>query len=115
MSTTFSSPTRRNLLAAAAAAGAAHFLPVQMATAGGARASRSSNQGAAQMSAAKADAILPFRANVSEEALVDLRRRIAATRWPDKETVADQSQGAQLAKLQDLVRYWGGRRPSATA
>ena len=38
--------------------------------------------------------------------LADLRRRLAATRWPDKETVADQSQGAQLAKLQELVRYW---------
>src|SRR4029434_5787099 len=37
----------------------------------------------------------------------DLRRRVAATRWPDKETVADQSQGAQLATMQDLVRYWG--------
>jgi pimeloyl-ACP methyl ester carboxylesterase len=49
----------------------------------------------------------PFRANVSDEALADLRRRIAATRWPDKETVADQSQGVQLAKLQELVRYWG--------
>jgi len=42
-----------------------------------------------------------------QSALKDLRRRIAATRWPDKETVADQSQGAQLAKLQELVRYWG--------
>jgi pimeloyl-ACP methyl ester carboxylesterase len=51
--------------------------------------------------------IRPFRVNVSEAELVDLRRRIAATRWPDKETVADQSQGAQLAKLQELVRYWG--------
>jgi hypothetical protein len=49
----------------------------------------------------------PFRANVSDEALVDLRRRIAATRWPDRETVADRSQGVQLAKLQELVRYWG--------
>ena len=39
--------------------------------------------------------------------LADLRRRLKATRWPDKETVADQSQGAQLAKLQELVRYWG--------
>src|SRR5206468_9355483 len=38
---------------------------------------------------------------------VDLRRRIGATRWPDKETVADQSQGVQLARLQELVRYWG--------
>lgn len=51
--------------------------------------------------------IRPFRVNVPEEALVDLRRRIAATRWPDRETVADRSQGAQLARLQELVRYWG--------
>ncbi len=52
-------------------------------------------------------AIRPFRVDMPEEALADLRRRIAATRWPDKETVADQSQGAQLASLQELVRYWG--------
>lgn len=52
-------------------------------------------------------AIRPFRVNVPQEALDDLRRRIAATRWPDKETVADQSQGVQLARLQELVRYWG--------
>ncbi len=51
--------------------------------------------------------VRPFRINVSQAALVDLRRRIAATRWPDKETVTDQSQGVQLAKLQALVRYWG--------
>jgi hypothetical protein len=52
------------------------------------------------------DEIRPFRANVSEEQLTDLRRRLLATRWPDKETVADQSRGVQLAKLQELVRYW---------
>ena len=52
-------------------------------------------------------AVRPFRINVPDEALVDLRRRILATRWPDKETVPDQSQGAQLAKIQALVRYWG--------
>jgi pimeloyl-ACP methyl ester carboxylesterase len=51
--------------------------------------------------------IRPFRANVPEGAVVDLKRRLAATRWPDKETVADASQGAQLATLQELVRYWG--------
>jgi pimeloyl-ACP methyl ester carboxylesterase len=51
--------------------------------------------------------IRPFRANFPEDALVDLRRRIAATRWPDKETVADESQGVQLATVQSLVRYWG--------
>jgi pimeloyl-ACP methyl ester carboxylesterase len=51
--------------------------------------------------------VRPFRINVQEEDLVELRRRVLATRWPDKETVADQSQGAQLAKMQELVRYWG--------
>src|SRR5436190_16509314 len=51
--------------------------------------------------------VRPFRVNIREEALIDLRRRLAATRWPDKETVADQSQGVQLANLQELVRYWG--------
>jgi len=53
------------------------------------------------------DAIRPFHVSIPENALVDLRRRITATRWPDKETVADQSQGVPLAQLQDLVRYWG--------
>jgi pimeloyl-ACP methyl ester carboxylesterase len=57
--------------------------------------------------AATDDTIRPFRAEIPEEAIADLRQRIAATRWPDKETVADQSQGAQLDKLQALVRYWG--------
>jgi pimeloyl-ACP methyl ester carboxylesterase len=52
-------------------------------------------------------AIQPFRVNIAEADLADLKRRLAATRWPDKETVGDQSQGVQLAKLQELVRYWG--------
>jgi pimeloyl-ACP methyl ester carboxylesterase len=51
--------------------------------------------------------IRPFNVSVPEQALVDLRRRIAATRWPDRETVPDRSQGVQLEKLQALVRYWG--------
>ncbi|VVQ33626.1 hypothetical protein PS943_03401 [Pseudomonas fluorescens] len=51
--------------------------------------------------------IQPFHVNVADKELVDLRNRIAATRWPDKETVSDRSQGAQLAQLQELVRYWG--------
>ena len=45
--------------------------------------------------------IRPFRADVSEEALDDLRRRIAETRWPEKETVADETQGVQLATMQE--------------
>jgi pimeloyl-ACP methyl ester carboxylesterase len=53
------------------------------------------------------DAIRPFRVNIPEDALADLRRRIAATRWPDRETVADGSQGVQLATMKELARYWG--------
>jgi pimeloyl-ACP methyl ester carboxylesterase len=51
--------------------------------------------------------IRPFTIRVPQGALDDLRRRIAATRWPDRETVSDRSQGIQLEKLQALVRYWG--------
>ncbi|MGE5834893.1 MAG: epoxide hydrolase family protein [Acidobacteriota bacterium] len=49
----------------------------------------------------------PFQVKFPAASLADLRRRIAATRWPDKETVADQSQGVPLGLLQGLVRYWG--------
>jgi pimeloyl-ACP methyl ester carboxylesterase len=84
---------RRRLLGTAAmsiaVAGAASVLPVHPAN------------------AAAGDAIRPFRVNVPEEQLVDLRRRVRATRWPDRETVDDRSQGVQLAKIQELVRYWG--------
>src|SRR5262245_32490245 len=52
-------------------------------------------------------AIRPFRVGIPDEALDDLRRRIAATRWPERETVADDSQGVQLATMQALIRYWG--------
>jgi pimeloyl-ACP methyl ester carboxylesterase len=52
------------------------------------------------------DAIRPFRVQVSDEALTDLRRRLAATRWPTKELVEDRSQGVQLATLRELARYW---------
>ena len=83
---------RRRLLGTAAmsiaVAGAASLLPAHLAT------------------AAEGPAIRPFRVNVPEEQLVDLRRRIAATRWPDKETVMDPSQGVQLATIQKLARYW---------
>jgi pimeloyl-ACP methyl ester carboxylesterase len=61
----------------------------------------SGNAGALQ-----ADVIQPFRIAVPEDSVLDLRRRLKATRWPDRETVGDTSQGVQLAKLQALVRYW---------
>src|SRR5262245_53182109 len=51
-------------------------------------------------------AIRPFHVNVSEAELTELRRRINATRWPERETVPDQSQGVQLATTQNLARYW---------
>src|SRR5213080_2255335 len=50
--------------------------------------------------------IRPLRVNVPEAELAELRRRISATRWPDRETVTDQTQGVQLATTQALARYW---------
>jgi pimeloyl-ACP methyl ester carboxylesterase len=57
--------------------------------------------------AAEDRSIRPFTVSVPQAALEDLRRRIVETRWPDRETVDDQSQGVQLAKLKPLVEYWG--------
>ena len=51
-------------------------------------------------------AVRPFHVEVPQEDLDDLRRRIAATRWPSKELVEDRSQGVQLATIQELARYW---------
>ena len=53
------------------------------------------------------ESIRPYRIHVDEAQLADLKKRIAATRWPDKETVNDVSQGVQLAQVQALVKYWG--------
>jgi pimeloyl-ACP methyl ester carboxylesterase len=52
------------------------------------------------------NAVRPFRIDIPEEALTDLRRRLAATVWPERETVADTSQGVPLGMIQDLTRYW---------
>jgi pimeloyl-ACP methyl ester carboxylesterase len=86
---------RALLLACMAMAALAAFSPVTAAA----------QPDMAQRSAS--DAIRPFRAHVPDEALTDLRRRLAATRWPDQETVSDGSQGVQLTKIKELVRYWG--------
>ena len=61
---------------------------------------------AAAQAPAGSDAIRPFRVSVPQAALTDLRKRLAATRWPTKELVGDRSQGVQLATLKALVRYW---------
>ena len=87
MSATSLSPTRREL-AATAAAGAISMLP-------------------GTLRAAAGDApIRPFTVNIPQQEIDELRRRIAATRWPDQETVTDSSQGVQLGFIQELARYW---------
>ena len=90
----FSSSTRRCFLAGSAAALSVGLFVFAA-------------SGYAQTTATGDTTIRPFKVQVPQAALDDLRRRIAATRWPDKETVDDRSQGAQLAKLQALVQYWG--------
>ena len=60
----------------------------------------------AQQTGREKTAIHPFRVNVPEADLTEMRRRIKATRWPERETVADASQGVQLATIQKLARYW---------
>src|SRR5215831_4410226 len=57
-------------------------------------------------STAGAAEIRPFQVAIPEEAIADLRRRVAATRLPSKELVADRSQGVQLATIQEVARYW---------
>src|SRR6202163_1505619 len=94
----FASPTRRSVLVTAAAVGAVGFTSAALASVFGA---------AHAATPAGNTAIRPFRADIPNEALADMRRRIVATRWPDRETVDDRSQGVPLTKLQDLVRYWG--------
>jgi pimeloyl-ACP methyl ester carboxylesterase len=62
---------------------------------------------AAQQASGENTAVRPFEVGFPEPELTDLRRRINATRWPERETVSDDSQGARLAMMQDLARYWG--------
>src|SRR5579863_8927669 len=61
---------------------------------------------AAQRSSEHADAIRPFHVNTPEAELAELRRRVNATKWPERETVKDATQGVQLATTQELARYW---------
>jgi hypothetical protein len=68
--------------------------------------SAESSSPARSATATESSAIRPFRDNVPEAELAELRKRINATKWPDRETVADASQGVQLATMQALARYW---------
>jgi hypothetical protein len=91
MSTQLPSSNRRQVLTGSAAVAASSLIAAQ----------------APAASSAAGDAIRPFRVNVPEAELVDLRRHIAATRWPERETVTDESQGVPLATIQEVLRYWG--------
>jgi pimeloyl-ACP methyl ester carboxylesterase len=86
MSATSSSLNRRGFLASSAAVGAASVFPA---------AARAATQD-----------IRPFHIDVPEEVLIDLRRRVLAMQWPERETVADGSQGVQLATIQKLAHHW---------
>jgi hypothetical protein len=59
-----------------------------------------------QQAGGDATAIRPFQVNVPETELADLRSRINATKWPERETVTDDSQGVPLAMIQELARHW---------
>ncbi|NKL91688.1 epoxide hydrolase family protein [Rhizobium leguminosarum] len=82
--------TRRTVLAVAAAAGAMGMLP-----------------GALAASTTTPD-ITPFKFSATDEQLKDLRRRVAATRWPDRETVTDDTQGVRLDTIQKVAKHWKG-------
>lgn len=64
------------------------------------------DDGTGAVTAQDPNSIRPFHINIPDEALADLRQRIVATRWPDKETVTDASQGVQLATMRSLASYW---------
>src|SRR3974390_2684354 len=82
-------PDRRKILAASVAVAASSLIPAQV------------------HAATTSEAIRPFRVNFPRAELSELRRRIKTARWPDRETVADESQGIQLATIQEIARYWG--------
>jgi Epoxide hydrolase N terminus len=69
-------------------------------------ASASNPAAAADKAKAENGAIRPFDVDIPEEDLDDLRRRIAAARWPSEELVEDRSQGVQLATMHELTRFW---------
>src|SRR5215813_11003191 len=104
MSRNSSPPTRRSILAASAAAGTVSLLPLHWAGAGEARSSQPPKQGDSKM--ASKDEIRPFTFHAPEAELGDLRKRINATKWPEREQVTDDSQGVQLGTIQKLARYW---------
>ena len=98
-------PSRRSFLATSAAAVAVTAATSSVLTSPEAAAAEAATAG----STTAGSTVRPYKIHVPDDVLKDLRRRVKATRWPAKETVKDQSQGVQLAKLQELVHYWGTR------
>lgn len=98
-----SAPTRREFLAASAAGSLSLFPLTAFGYAESSGTTRFSTQPSEETGGT---AIRPFRINVPNADLVDLRKRIDATRWPERETVNDATQGVQLATLRKLARYW---------
>src|SRR4029453_11223041 len=96
--------TRRGVLAATAAAGAVSLVPLHWAAAGEARLSQASKQGDPKM--ATEGQVRPFSFHAPEAELADLRKRVNATKWPEREQVTDDTQGVQLDTIQKLARYW---------
>ena len=93
MTATLSEPSRRAVLASSAAFGLGLSVLAETSL-------------AQPIGASGSSAIQPFQFHGSADTLLDLRRRVAATRWPERELVADATQGVQLATMQKLARYW---------
>ena len=105
-------PRRAAFTAAALAVALVVLVLASMSVGRGDTAAHAANVAAGPKAAAIAateggSAIRLFRVSIPDAALADLRRRIASTRWPEQETVADRSHGVQLTRLQALVGYWG--------
>ncbi len=117
MSKSYSIIGKRNRLAAYALAGAiAMFLPAVVAHAetssparSGVEFAQASITGASEVRPTVDETIRPFQFHATDEALNDLKRRIKATRWPDRELVTDDSQGVRLATMQKLAEYWANQ------
>jgi hypothetical protein len=70
---------------------------------------------AAQQAGNENTAVRPFQVGFPEAELIELRRRVNAARWPERETVTDDSQGVRLAMMQELARFWGTATTGASA
>ena len=101
MSDPSSRPDRRTMLAASACAGAFSLVPTDLIAA----ATGGTTPKEHKMAATNA-AIRPFHFEASKDELTDLKKRVAATKWPERELVPDATQGVQLATMQKLARYW---------